>query len=76
MYSACELCLEQITLQYVLTGTRIDGLLPNTPAARKSAIKKKETPTSRIKSEHPASSPDQRSTSNLKEQLDSMGAMP
>ncbi|KAG8159192.1 hypothetical protein KVR01_010853 [Diaporthe batatas] len=54
----------------------IDGLLPNTPAARKSAIRKKETPTSRIKSEHPASSPDQRPAANLKDQLDSMGAMP
>lgn len=54
----------------------IDGLIPNTPSARKSALRKKETPTSRLKSEHAASSPDQKSPANLKDQLDSMGALP
>ncbi|KAF3760318.1 DNA polymerase alpha, subunit B [Cryphonectria parasitica EP155] len=54
----------------------IDGLIPGTPAtARKSATKKKETPVSRVKSEHAGSSPDHKSP-NLKEQLDSMGALP
>lgn len=62
--------------RHVLTKIRIDGLIPNTPAVRKSATKKKETLTARVKSEHAASSPDQRSTANLKDQLDSMGAMP
>lgn len=50
--------------------------MPNTPASRKSAIKKKETPVSRVKSGHPASSPDHKSPSNLKEQLDSLGGLP
>lgn len=60
----------------VLMAHRIDGLIPNTPAARKTAIKKKDTPVSRVKSEHVASSPDHRSPSSLKDQLDSMGALP
>lgn len=54
----------------------IDGLLPNTPALRKSAPKKKETPVSRVKSENPASSPDHKPPSNLKDQLDSLGGLP
>lgn len=58
-----------------LTGSRIDGLIPNTPASRKSGIRKKETPVSRVKSEHPASSPDHKSPSNLKDQLDSLGGL-
>lgn len=55
---------------------RIDGLVPNTPAARKSAIKKKDAPASRIKSEFAGSSPDHKSPANMKEQLDSTGALP
>lgn len=55
----------------------IDGLIPSTPAARKGALKKRETPVSRIKSEQggAAGSPEHKSP-NLKEQLDSMGALP
>lgn len=55
---------------------RIDGLIPNTPAARRSASKKKETPVSRVKSEYAGSSPDHKSPGNVKDQLDSMGALP
>ncbi|KAJ4423338.1 DNA-directed DNA polymerase alpha subunit pol12 [Gnomoniopsis sp. IMI 355080] len=54
----------------------IDGLIPNTPAARKSATKKKETPVSRVKSEFAGSSPDHKSPASVKDQLDSMGALP
>lgn len=63
-----------LTGRTLLTDSRIDGLIPNTPASRKGAVKK--TPTSRVKSEHLASSPDHKSPGNLKDQLDSMGGLP
>lgn len=61
-----------------LTENRLDGLAINTPGKR-SAIKKRnlETPSvSRVRGEHAASSPDQRSSPNVKDQLDSLGALP
>ncbi|CAN8095135.1 unnamed protein product [Discula destructiva] len=53
----------------------INGLIPNTPAARRSA-KKKETPVSRVKSEIAEGSPDYKSSANFKAQLDSVGSLP
>lgn len=60
----------------VLIRFRIDGLLPNTPAARKGVMRKKETPVSRVKSEHPGSSPINKPSADLKDQLEFMGALP
>ncbi|PSR76402.1 DNA polymerase alpha subunit B N-terminal-domain-containing protein [Coniella lustricola] len=56
----------------------IDGLIPSTPAARKSsALKKKDTPGPRIRAEQGgAAGPADTKPSSLKDQLDAMGALP
>lgn len=61
----------------------LEGLVPNTPGTGKlnkvaSARKRQlDTPSiSRVKSEHPASSPDHKSPSKLEDQLNSLGALP
>lgn len=76
MCSECERARGTSSSSQALMMHRIDGLIPNTPTGRKSAIKKKETPVSRVKSEHVGSSPDHKSPGSLKDQLDSMGSLP
>lgn len=61
----------------------LDGLVPNTPGSGKlnkvASAKKRQLDTpsiSRVKGEHPGSSPDHKSPSRLEDHLNSLGVLP